>query len=415
MKRIPTIIGLVLVVALVAGLALTTTLMKQNASFFSKASVTQALILPVATANVTDTSFTLYWISATAGPGTVVYGKTAAVSDGTAVDNTNSAVHFLQVTSLQAGTKYYYRLGSADSSSVGEVTTLASPSAVVADPIFGKAVPEALVVWQGLGTDSGKLVALTKSDGSYVLPVVGVTPGQKETVSVYTAEGNATITCLSGQDKPLPTVAIGDNVDCITATSSGTVPFGFSVPPSLTSSVGGQLEVNLQEKEIVSSPLPTISGKAGPNQVVKIEIHSAEIYTGTVKADGAGNWSWTPPANLTPGSHTATITITNPDGTTQTVTRTFLVAASSSILPITSGTPSAVTTYQACVNQACTKIEGAGTNTCLTDADCAPMPVATPAPVTPPVVTPSTGALENTLFLIAGGLILITVGFGLIL
>ena len=431
MKRIPTIIGLVLVVTIVAGLAVVKTMVRQNVSFFSKASSEKTLVLPLSAANVTDTGFSVYWISGSVGPDSVAFGKTRSANDGVAVDQNSSSVHLVRVANLKPGTKYFYRLATGSSTETSEVTTLSAPIEAVADPVFGKAVAEALVVWEAEGSVGGKLVTMTKGDGSYVLPVVGLLPGQTETISVYTQDGNASIVCTSGLDKPLPSIAVGDNLNCKdfqgipSSPSSGenNSPSGFKVPSSPTGSVGGELKVNLKEKETVSTPLPTISGKAGPNQVVKIEIHSPEVYTGMVKADATGTLSWTPPANLTPGSHTVTITITNPDGTTQTVVRTFYVSANAPILPITAGTPSATPTHRACLNQACAQVEGEGADSCLVDADCVPPPappVATPTPVPtvpipPPVVTPPTGAFENTLFLIVAGLVLITVGVGMIL
>jgi len=355
MKKIPTLIGLLLIIVIIVGLAITTATVKQNINLFSRADTAGALIVPLSATNITDKGFTLYWISATAKPGIVFYGQSLEALDKTLTDNTNSQIHFLSVTGLKAGIKYYYRLEGDKNTLAGEVTTLSAPLTAVADPIFGKSVPEAVAVWEKEGVKEDKVAALTKADGSYVLPVSGMTLGQKETITIYTISGNATITCISGKDKPLPTVGVGDNVDCNdqeSNTPSVNSSVGFTVPQSQKNAVGGDLTVNFDDKETVSTPLPTFSGKAGPNQVVKIEIRSPQVYSGTVAADSAGNWSWTPPANLTPGKHTATITVANPDGTTQIITRTFTVPAGATILPITSGTPSATPTHQSCVNQA---------------------------------------------------------------
>ncbi len=271
-----------------------------------------------------------------------------------------------------------------------------------------------------------KIISLSKSDGTYVLPVANTrredlqeffdfNSTQNETITLEGGTtGKSVVSCQPGLDRPVPTVKLGENADCSKPTSSG-----FKSPAGSETSSDGEITTNISDGETVSSPLPTVSGKAGPNQVVKIEIHSSTVYSGTVKADPSGNWSWTPPANLSPGQHTVTITIVNADGTTQTVTRTFYVGSGETILPITSGTPSATLTHLACLSGSCVAVSGAGPNDCATDADCGATPSATPPPATPPasppaIPPPTTGRTENTLILLTLGLIFATLGVGLI-
>lgn len=223
------------------------------------------------------------------------------------------------------------------------------------------------------------------------------------------------ISCVTGKDRPLPTVKIGDSVNCEQKSATASPSAGFKAPgqgPALGG--GGSAQINLSNGETVSTPMPTISGKAGPGQVVNITIHSEMPYSGTVMADPAGNWTWAPPANLSPGSHTVTITIVNADGSTQTVTRQFTVATGSPILPVTSGTPSATLTHKACVNNSCSVVTGVGSDSCSVDADCAPAaaetPVATPTPIPPGQTTPSTGAVENTFLLLGLGVVFLLLG-----
>lgn len=343
-KKIPTFIGLILVISLVGGLAVTTQLTQRLTNFFPQATTENTFILPPAAANITDKNFTVYWITASPSEGVVSYGTTASLADGVAKDELGQT-HFVLVGNLKPGTKYFFRVANQTAQ---EVTTLTDLPVI--SPVYGKVTDGA-----GVLAVMNNFAALSKDDGSFVLPVVG-------------AAGKIT---LYRPNQP-PTI-YGQNNEKVSV---------FATPSS-------GLQVNLQNNSNVSSPLPTISGKAGPNQVVKITIHSDQVYTGQVIADPAGNWSWTPPTGLAPGLHTATITITNADGTTQTVTRTFTVAANSPILPITSGTPSA-------------------------------QPVAPPPPpVVPPPVPiiktppPVTGAVENTLIMLTAGLGFVTLGAGI--
>ena len=332
-KKIPTLIGLFLLMILVGGLGAAT-------RFSPRASTENTFILPPAAANISEKSFVVYWITATQTDGAVSYGTTSNLSDGVAKDESGQT-HFVWVTNLKPGTKYYFQAANQASQEITTLTDL--PPAT--DPFYGKISDGA-----GVLAVSGNFAAISKDDGSFVIPAAG--PVDK--ITLYRPNQPPEIYKQNSQKVPT-----------------------FATP-------SGGLQVNLENNSNVSSPLPTISGKAGPNQVVKITIHSDQVYTGQVIADPAGNWTWTPPAGLSPGLHTATITIVNSDGTTQTATRTFTVVANSPILPITSGTPSAQPIYIPPARIATQSVAGG-----------------------PP---PVTGAFENTLFLLTGGFILVTLG-----
>lgn len=340
-KKIPTLIGLFLVIVLLGGLAVTTQLTQKLTNFFPQASSENTLILSPAAANVSDKNFTVYWITANSGDGAVFYGTTTSVSDGVVKDEPGQT-HFVQISNLKPGTKYYFRVVNQPTQ---EITTLTGLPVI--SPVYGKIADGA-----GVLAVSGNFAALSKDDGSFLIPVVG--PAEK--VTLYRPNQPPTIYNPS------------------------------SSAPIFTTPSGG-LEVNLQDNSTVSTPLPTISGKAGPNQVVKIVIHSDQAYNGQVMADPAGNWTWTPPAGLSPGQHTATITINNADGTTQTVTRTFTVPAGGSILPITSGTPSAQPVVQPSLSP--------------------------PPPLVIETPPPATGVVENTLIMLTAGLGFVTLGTGI--
>lgn len=434
-KKIPTLIGLVLVLVMVVGLAATTSVVQKVTSLFTQAS---SSIIPnsVGTANLTDKSFTLYWTTQTSTLGTVSYGKTETMADGIAVDDRNLTSpnekylsHFVRISGLTPNTKYFFNISGRDQAPMTITTLGTPPDKAAVDPAFGKindasgkALAGVIAVLQV--NNSSQSATLSKEDGSYVLPAIPqTTGGQTETISFLYGPDTATIACKVSLDRPLPTIKMGDSVDCTKTTTSGattttttsTAGAGFKSAATSQTAASGSLTVNITDNETVSSSLPTISGKAGPNQMVTIEIHSNGVVTGAVQADASGNWTWTPPSNLTAGQHTVTITVTNNDGTKQTITRTFFVS-STSILPVTSGTPSAEVFHMSCVNQACTKITGSGSNSCTTNTDCVPAATVT-TPATPSSTTtttttpPATGALEDTFMFLGLGLLLIGLGF----
>lgn len=408
-RKIPTAIGLFLTLVLVAGLAFATSQVSKVTRLFSQAEQSVAPT-SIGFGNVSDIGFTVFWTTDKETSGAIFWGKTASLGDGTAVDDRDLAApngkyttHFVRVTGLQASQKYYFKIGSgagtfgdfAKNDAPFEVTTGArlAEAGLATEPIFGKVLdslgtpaPGVIVIWEA--PRATKIVSLSKNDGIFVLPVSNARkenlaepfdPGSTptETVTLEGAVGGkSVINCKPALDKPLPTVKLGENGDCNKIATAGLKP--------PVSSPSAEVSTNLSEGETVSTPLPTISGKAGPNQIVKIEVHSDTTYSGTVKADPAGNWSWTPPANLSVGQHSVTITVVNADGTTQTVTRTFYVSAAEPILPVTSGTPSAVLP---------------------------PEPVATPPPA--PVIAstpPVTGRTEQAILMLTAGLISATLG-----
>lgn len=430
-RKIPTLLGIFLTLVLVAGLVFATSQMSKVTKLFSRAQGNLAPIF-LETGNITDSGFTIFWTTETETTGAVFFGKKTTLGDGIALDDRDSGspngkflTHFVRINGLLPQTKYYFKVGSG-TATFGDQTKTDSPFVLttgekssntsIVDPVFGKIldstgapVSGVIAIFEASG--AGRIVSLSKSDGTYVLPVVNTTT-LAETITLEGGTARSVISCQSGLDRPVPTVKLGENADCSKPSPA---------PPKASS--GGEITTNISDGETVSSPLPTVSGRAGPNQVVKIEIHSPTVYSGTVKADPAGNWSWTPPANLSPGQHTVTITVVNADGTTQTVTRTFYVSSGENILPITSGTPSAILTHLTCLSYRCVTISGAGPNDCTMDADCGATPSATPPPSIPPVLPPvipppppppTTGRTENTLILLTLGLIFATLGVGLV-
>ncbi len=446
-KRIPTALGLVLVLCLIVAVAVTTQAAQKVTSLFSKASEVSNLGT-VGVANTTDTSFSVYWTTDVQDDGAVYYGQTPALEIGVAMDDRDLTnpdgkylTHLVRLTNLKPQTKYYFKVGATQSTATGDPNNNSAPytattgqtltNTPTTTPAYGQVLDAAsspasdvLVLWTVPGATS--IAALSKSDGNYVLPVANaqkidlsgyfqMTATDSETISLDKgSQGQATITCKPSLDHPLPTVKLGDTVDCLKGTGSNSAATngnsnqspGFKPPSNSgsTTSTGGDIQVNITNGQIVNSPLPTISGKAGPNQTIKIEIHSVTVYSGSVQAAADGSWSWTPPANLAPGQHTVTITIVNPNGTTQVVQRTFTVSSGTPILPITSGTPSATLTHYACVNNACVQVDGAGSDSCAVDADCQPVtPTPSATPPATPATPPSTGATENTLLLLTMG------------
>jgi hypothetical protein len=115
-----------------------------------------------------------------------------------------------------------------------------------------------------------------------------------------------------------------------------------------------------------------------PGSIISIKIESDNPITTTATVDQNGNWTWTPPAGLSPGNHQATITAADANGKTRTFIRDFTVLASG------------------------TQVTEAAT------------PSATIQP-TPKATAPASGNLTPTIFIFLSGLSLISLGLGRLL
>lgn len=442
--KIPSLLAIIMVAVLMTGIVVGTKQIGQIRNFFSLADQGAPPSGPVEIANITDNSFTIFWTTDEESAGAVHYGKTASLEGGVAIDDrdlTNPSgkylTHFVRLSGLSENTNYFFKVGISQAShgdpnnnqapfeaKTGIETT--DPPSV--EPIFGAVnfsggskAEGAIAVWQSDG--ASKIATLVKSDGSYVLPLAAARTkdlkshftfkeGTPEQISLnLSIKGSSLINCTFGADKPLPTVKLGENADCSGETTSvASASARFKVPAKTTPISGSSTnteeeQLNIVSGQSVSTPFPTISGKVGPRQMVKITINSETPYSGTVIADPNGIWSWTPPAGLTPGQHTVEITIVNSDGSTQTITRNFTVTTGEALLPLSSATPSAETSHLACVNSACTSVVGSGVDSCSTNFDCEA------SSETPPV----SGSEELTiLVLIFGAIFLIVSGSFLI-
>ncbi len=361
--KIPTFLGVILVLLMVAGLFVTTQGLDKITTIFSQADET-VTFKDVSVANITNSSLTVFWTTDVPTDGAVFYGKSESLEDGAAVDERtigpNSQkylTHLVKINNLSPNTKYYFKVGQTKpDSQIFEASTgpvISKESSL--DPLTGKGAPNALAIWQAPGAT--KIATLVKNDGTYTLPIslsrasnltsyYDPKQGDPEKIIINTGAGEGTINCQAGESSTLPEVKIGESIDCTEEQGSAKIndqgSFGnlLKNPTGSQSASTGGPELNIQSGETISTGLPTFSGKVEPKQIVKIVIHSEEVFTATVIAKPNGTWSWTPPSNLSPGEHTAEITLVNADGTTQKVTRTFFVTAGDSLLPITSGTPS---------------------------------------------------------------------------
>lgn len=152
---------------------------------------------------------------------------------------------------------------------------------------------------------------------------------------------------LSISQAPSPTQYIQPTLEP-TNYDTGITPTQFPLPtesitiePTLTITPIPTSPIT-QDGAIFQTQLPTLTGTGTVGATVTIVIHSDETISGAVTVNEDGTWTFTPDTPLSPGVHTATITITNPDGQTETQTLSFTIESQET--PVTGSTlPLAVT------------------------------------------------------------------------
>lgn len=379
LKRIPTILAL-LILTFAVGITVVAT--QKFQSLTSQAAV-GTVPKNIRITNITETSFTVSYLTDAVIKGSVgVIGQVFFPDDRdlTLDQSKPYNTHHVTVKNLNPGTKYNYQVENG--TTTYEITTAGTivSSATAAEPIYGTVSKTdgspaygAIVYFSPFG--GSPVSTIVKTNGNFLLPTNNIRTADlknyltlkindPETIFVEGgAAGVSTVSCLVGKDKPVPNIILGKDTNCTVIVSSVT-------QVAITSPYEG-------EKVLIGQP--TFRGTAPVGTMIQIET------MGGVKTDTAGKWLWVTSTNLESGSHVLTISYLDSTGTTKTLTRNFTVqAAGTSILPLTTGTPSAVIKK----------------------------PIITPIPVKtkPPV----TGATENMFLLLTAGSFLVTLGMSTI-
>lgn len=233
--RIPTLLGLgVLIVGLVMGVFLV--LQRQiltsraNQSFLPK---------NVTVANISDTSFSIFWQTDQPTIGFVQAGPTSSL-EGSYLDERDGqspklhSLHFVTLTNLKPNTLYYYQIRSGSNlyPKATPPTTKTAPTLEVGEkyqPIMGvilapnKKGTEALVILDL--PEAQKLATITKAASNFVLPLTGIRTSSLDQPFFIPEETAATLAISNGsttsqvkiflppQGNPLPPITLSQDAD----------------------------------------------------------------------------------------------------------------------------------------------------------------------------------------------------------
>lgn len=432
-RRIPTALGLLI---LASGLVTGLILIRQKNVWQSQAS---SDITPqqIRITNITDTGFTVSWITESQTSGFIKYGRENNRFDLTALDERDQLsgktgkflTHHVVIKNLTPGTNYFFKIGSGENLFDNNanpyqqvVARSFQGSPPTNDVAYGSVLDqsknpvEGAIIYLSLG-NTVLQSTITKSSGSWVIPLNLAYTTDFSGYSLYDrqasveeifvqggAKGTATAVTITKQDSPVPPLVLGQNLDFRTQTtaqgeeetdsdSSGESKFSLQ-GTTPTPNPSALTIINPGEGEKIPNFMPEIFGIGPAGETITITLQSTNQYSGSVKIDALGNWKWTPPGNLEPGEHIVSVLLANG----KKVSRSFTVmAAGETDLPSFTATPSATLTP-----------------TFTPAATLTPTPTATPPARTSMPSTqsgvPSSGYLTPTFFVFIMGLALIFLG-----
>lgn len=418
--KIPTLIGVLLLVFGVAG----GIVLVNREAVFKLGAAPETAPKDVRITNVTDTSFTVSWLSDKAAAGFVKWGETSNLGQTATADVGTRAVnaHAVTVKGLTRGKTYFFSINSGvtDYTNNGvpwSATTLTTQTADVSR------ISGTVLLTNGTPADNtliyvnapgiGEQSTVTSSSGNWIL-TIPVSASRKETLlDVYAqggANGIATAQVTLAAANPLPPISLGKTYDFRTLEPSaiGGTPDSLVTLPEGSSLSGSQSRFELSDKatptptsvvivksvdegETIYTKRPELFGEGPSNTTLTITIHSEVAVTQTVKTATDGTWSANVPKDLEDGQHVMTISWRDAKGLLQTITKTFTVSAQENE-PAFVSTPSGqtATPTPTATPTATPRASATPTPTAVATASASATPRVTLTPK--PTVTPATGS-----------------------
>ncbi len=386
-KKIPTIVGLFLVVVAVMVFRFA---FDRVTPLFTKAVSTHAP-KNVTVTNISDTSFTVTWTTDEAVSGSVrldgVSPDSFFFDERYTAPNTKQATaayttHSVTVRNLKPNTTYKFVIVSnnvshSNNGTAYEATTAPTISGLGTgiEPAYGQ-----ITATNGLPLD-GALVYLTlengqtlstfsKTTGTWVIPLnlarttaldryIPVAERINESIVIRNAEGEATALTDTLNDNPVPSMTIGKTYDFRKIQAEKNEQAPLAVAPTTQPAVLGETTQVAKQAVAITKPvdgsaipsnLPLIQGTGvGGNQIL-LTIGIERPMSDMVIVGNDGVWRYTPMKPLAPGKQSVTITTKNAQNKTVAITHTFEVLKSGTQV-LGDATPSATLTPEPTVTE----------------------------------------------------------------
>ncbi len=384
--KFPTLFGLILLITFVGSIILG----------FEKISRSTTNAAPTVTpthvtvANITDTSFTVTWLTNDLATGAISVtdnGKNQVnyderdtqgslgkyVTHSVIVENMKPSSPY-QVKILSNG-KTYLNQGNPWVVQTGELLT-SLPNNL--EPAFGSVVTDndkpavgALVYLSLEGSQT--LSTLVSPSGTWIIALntirkasldIYIEPDQRLTESISIRHGTSESYAITDtlNDAPVPEIRLGKSYDfrkiqaksIPTAKTQQRISFNtvktVKTTPSIlgtqTDTINKQTSISLLsplQGTKISSFVPNIYGTGLPGKRVTVTLGITNPFGGSTIIDSDGTWRFTPKEKLSPGKQSVTMTTVNPAGKPIAITHTFEVLKSGTQV-LGDATPSATLT-----------------------------------------------------------------------
>lgn len=378
-SKIPTLLGIfILILGLAAGIFLI-----QNQQIFRLGASPETSPKDVRITNITSSSFTVSWTTDEETSGFIKWGEPSNSLDGTELDEIteSSKTHTATIQGLNSNKTYYFKINSDgrnfDNNGVPwqKTTGPELPGSTTIDSISGTVLtstgsPAGNAIVYATLAGASTLSTTTSQSGSWIIPI-SLARTQDLTsfievddtntlieISVQAAsQGVATAQIYPAAASPVPPIVLGQSHDFrnlrpgeadgvpkanINLPEEASPSSGFEVPEEIATPSAETITLDsLDEGEIVTSTEPEFFGEGPPGTTITITIESDPI-TDEVYIGSSGDWDWSPPEDLSEGSHVITISWRDAGGILRTLTRTFVVQAAEG--PAFESTPSATPT-----------------------------------------------------------------------
>lgn len=394
-RKIPTLLGIVLVVAIVGVVAVFF-----ESTFRAPAGANPSFIpQDVRFTNITDSSFSVTWI--TQAPTTGVAEISSQQQKAQTVPDERDgngilgkfSTHSITYRSAKPDTEYSVALrsnGAEFRDKNNRLYTVKTARSVPStsnglEPAFGSVITpdnqpaDGAIIYLTL-EGSQPLSALVKPSGSWLIPLNLIRTGDldrylnptdrvTEDILVRSGGGDATAITDTLNDSPVPAIVIGKTYDfrkqqakntessaiAQVSPSPSASPTKTSLPvavkPTGTDVLGTQqlsksYKINLvapAEGASLASTLPLVQGTGIPGKVVTITLGITHPSSGTTKVGDDGLWRYTPKKSLGSGKQSVTITTVNEKNKPVAITHTFTILKSGTQV-LGEATPSATLT-----------------------------------------------------------------------
>lgn len=374
-NKIPTLLGLIVLVAgIFAGVFFVG--MKQIFRIGADSSVTPK---NVRVTNITGDSATVSWITDKQTAGFVIWGSSKNSINKVEKEapvNQKYFSHSVTLNGLEPKSTYFFKINSDgnvfDNNNLAwELTTGAALDVNKGTQLISGSVlttsgnpAKRALVYANIG--GYVLSTLTSETGNFVFQLslvrtidlgkyASINPSETLVEISVEAEGGAvgSAQIFPQSANPVPPIILGQVYDFrgLEPPVAGQVPnanlslppdaekiskFSLPVTPSAPSPTSVILE-SLEEGEVITSTKPAFFGRGPGGQTITITVESDPV-TETFKIATNGTWTWSPPQDLSPGTHSVTVSWIDSLGITRIITKNFIIQAGEA--PAFEATPS---------------------------------------------------------------------------